>query len=309
MQTRRLGSSGPEISVVGYGSWEAGGTAWGPNESEDAVIAAIHAGLDAGIDWVDTAEVYGDGASETIVGKALAGRRDAVTIATKVAPLPEGTGFRPEEVRKACEESLGRLLTDRIDLYQLHWEDETGVPLEETWGAMADLVDDGLVRFIGMSNFEQGQIERCETIRHVDSMQPEFSMLTRETRDLIGWCGEHGVGVVAYGPLGYGLLTGAIDASMKFAADDWRTTEADLFKPEQRAKALAFVDELRPIAGSAGASLAQLAIAWVLAKPGVTSAIVGSRNAGHVRSNVGAADVVLSADALALIETLLPATS
>ena len=148
--------------MVGFGCWEAGGTAWGPNESEDSVIEAILAGLDAGIDWVDTAEVYGDGVSETIVGRALAGRRDAVTVATKVGPSPEGTGFRPEEVRKACEQSLARLNTDRIDIYQLHWLDETGVPLEETWGAMSELVDAGLVRHIGVSNFEQKQIEVCD---------------------------------------------------------------------------------------------------------------------------------------------------
>jgi aryl-alcohol dehydrogenase-like predicted oxidoreductase len=308
MQTRRLGSSGPEISVVGFGTWEAGGTAWGPNESEDSVIAAIHQGLDAGIDWLDTAEVYGDGVSETIVGRAVHGRRDAVVIATKVAPGPEGTGHRPEEVRKACEQSLTRLGTDRIDLYQLHWPDETGVPLDETWGAMAALVDDGLVRHIGVSNYDRAQIETCEAIRHVDALQPEFSMLTLEQRDLIRWCGEHGVGVVAYGPLGYGILAGAVDASTTFAADDWRTTDADLFKPEPLAKALALVDALRPIADGAGITLAQLAIAWALHQPGVTSAIVGSRNGAHMRSNVEAADVVLSADTLKLIESLLPDT-
>jgi aryl-alcohol dehydrogenase-like predicted oxidoreductase len=307
MRTRRLGSEGPEISVVGFGAWEAGGTAWGPNESDDSVIAAIHAGLDAGIDWIDTAEVYGDGVSETIVGKAIAGaRRDAVTLATKVAPEPEGSGFRPDQVRKACEQSLGRLATDRIDLYQLHWTDETGVPVEETWGAMAELVDDGLVRHIGVSNFSRERIETCEKIRHVDSLQPEFSMLSLEHRELIAWCGDNGTGVVAYGPLAFGMLAGAVDASTTFADDDWRAKDDDLFAPEPRAKALALVDELRPIAEAAGASLAQLAIAWVLHQPGVTSAIVGSRNAKHVASNVDAADVVLSADMLALIETLLP---
>ncbi len=309
MQTRRLGSNGPAISVVGFGCWEAGGTAWGPNESEETVIAAIRAGLDAGIDWVDTAEVYGDGVSESIVGKALDGRRDEVIIASKVAPSDEGTGFRPEQVRLACEQSLKRLQTDRIDLYQLHWPDETGVPLEDTWGAMGGLVDDGLVRFIGVSNFDQAQIETCEAIRHVDSLQPEFSMLVREHRDLIAWCGEHGVGTVAYGPLGYGLLTGAIDADTTFDADDWRTTNDELFAPDPLAKALAFVDALRPIAEGVGATLAQLAIVWVLHQPGATSAIVGSRNGAHVRSNADAADVVLSADMLALIETLLPAAS
>ena len=140
MKTRRLGANGPEISVVGYGAWEAGGTAWGPNESDDAVVAAIRAAFDAGIDWIDTAEVYGDGESERLVG--LGGRGTpgrGPRSRSKVAPSEEGSGFRPEEVRAACEASLGRLGIDRIDLYQLHWPDESGVPLEETWGAMAEL--------------------------------------------------------------------------------------------------------------------------------------------------------------------------
>ncbi|MEX0984771.1 MAG: aldo/keto reductase [Actinomycetota bacterium] len=306
MRTKRLGSRAPEISVIGFGTWEAGGTAWGPNDSEDSVIAAIHAGLDAGITWVDTAEVYGDGVSESIVGRALAGRRDDVLIATKVAPSPEGTGFRPEEVRQACEQSLKRLQTDRIDLYHLHWPDESGVPLEDTWGAMAALVDEGLVRFIGVSNFDQAQIEACEAIRHVDSLQPELSMLEREHRDLVRWCGEQGVGVVAYAPLAYGLLTGAIDAAATFGADDWRSTDKDMFAPEPRAAALELVESLRPIAAELGVTLAQLAIAWVLHQPGVTSAIVGSRNGAHMRANVEAADLVIPADTLLLIEALLP---
>src|SRR6187401_1780701 len=152
MQTRRLGSQGPEITVIGYGAWEAGGADWGPNESEDAVIAAMHAALDAGIGWIDTAEVYGSGVSETLVGRAVAGRRDDLLIFTKVAPAPEGSGFRPEQVRAACDASLGRLGTDHIDLYQLHWPDDTGVPLEDTWGAMAELVEAGKVRHVGVSN-------------------------------------------------------------------------------------------------------------------------------------------------------------
>src|ERR671918_2890873 len=140
MRTRQLGSNGPEISVIGYGAWEAGGDAWGPNESDQVVIDAIRAGLDAGIAWIDTAEVYGDGKSEELVGRAVEGRRDGVVVATKVAPRPDGTGFRRDEVRTACEGSLKRLGLDRIDLYQLHWRDGR-VPVEETWEAMAALVD------------------------------------------------------------------------------------------------------------------------------------------------------------------------
>ena len=168
--------------MIGYGAWEAGGTAWGPNESEEVVIEAIRAGLDAGIDWIDTAEVYGDGVSEPW----WAGRsRDAGTRSSsrrRSRPNPRAAASRPPQVREACEKSLGRLGTDRIDLYQLHWPDESGVPLEETWGAMNELQDAGLVRHIGVSNFDRAQIETCLAIRHVDSLQPEFSMLTRDAR-------------------------------------------------------------------------------------------------------------------------------
>jgi len=197
MLTRRLGSSGPEISVIGFGAWEAGkGAEWGAAPPDDQILRAMGAAFDAGIDWIDTAEVYGKGISERLVAEAVAGRRDDVAIATKVAPAPEGSGFRPEQVRAACEASLERLGTDRIDLYQLHWPDATGVPVEETWGAMAELQDAGLVRAIGVSNFDRTLIERCEAVRHVDSLQQEFSMLQLRDRELIRWCGQHGTGVV-----------------------------------------------------------------------------------------------------------------
>jgi aryl-alcohol dehydrogenase-like predicted oxidoreductase len=302
MQTRRLGSKGPEISVIGYGAWEAGGADWGPNESEDAVIAAMHAALDAGIGWIDTAEVYGDGVSETLVGRAVAGRRDDLLIFTKVAPSPEGTGFRPEQVRSACEASLRRLGTDRIDLYQLHWPDETGVPLEDTWGAMSGLVDAGKVRHIGVSNFDREQIERCEAVRHVDSLQPEFSMLSLEERDLIAWCGQAGVGVISYSPLGAGLLTGAIAPGTVFG--DWRGEQTEGYLADLDGS-LGTVERLRPVADRLGISLSQLALAWNVAQPGVTGAIAGSRNPEHVRGNAGAGDIVLDETDLAEIEQIL----
>jgi aryl-alcohol dehydrogenase-like predicted oxidoreductase len=313
MRTHRLGSHGPELSVVGYGAWEAGGTAWGPNESDDAVIAAMLAALDAGIDWIDTAEVYGDGVSESLVGRAIAGRRDEVTVASKVAPSPEGSGFGPEQVRAACDASLGRLGTDVIDLYQLHWPDSSGVPLEETWGAMAGLVDAGKARFIGVSNFDRELIERCGSIRHVDSLQQEFSMLNRRDADLIAWCGERGTGVVSYGPLAFGLLTGAITTETAFVDGDWRGAddepddpdEVDLFAADVLPSALAVVDRLRPIAERIGASLPQLALAWNVHRPGVTSAIAGSRNPGHVRSNAGAGDIRLDGTAIDEVNAIL----
>jgi aryl-alcohol dehydrogenase-like predicted oxidoreductase len=307
MRTRRLGTEGPEISVVGYGAWEAGGTAWGPNESDEAVIGAIRAALDAGIDWIDTAEVYGDGVSEGLVGRAVQGRRDAVTIASKVAPQPEGSGFRPEQVRAACDGSLARLGVDELDLYQLHWPDGTGIPVEDTWGAMTELQDAGKVRAIGVSNFDRETIERCLAIRHVDSLQPEFSMLDRRNADLIRWCGEQGIGVVSYGPLAYGLLTGAIGPDTTFAEGDWRGRPQDEGPFADLPGSLAIVDRLRPVAERIGCTLAQLALAWNAHQPGVTSAIAGSRNAEHVRTNAGAGDVELDAATLAELDEILDA--
>jgi aryl-alcohol dehydrogenase-like predicted oxidoreductase len=308
MQRHRLGSRGPELSVIGYGAWEAGGAQWGPNESEDGVIDAMRAALDAGIDWIDTAEVYGQGVSETLVGRAVAGRRDGVFIATKVAPSDEGSGFRPDQVGRACVDSLARMGIEYIDLYQLHWPDPTGVPVEDTWGAMCELVEGGKVRFVGVSNFDQALIERCEAIGHVDSLQQEFSMISLEDRDLIRWCGEHGTGVVTYGPLGFGLLTGKIDASTVFAPDDWRSGNAEdpgPFAADRLRDGLDIVDGMRPVADRLGVTLAQLALAWNVHQSGVTSAIAGSRHAGHVRQNAEAGDIALDAATLAALDALL----
>jgi aryl-alcohol dehydrogenase-like predicted oxidoreductase len=305
VRTRRLGSRGPEISVIGYGAWEAGGTQWGPNESEEVVIEAIRAGIDSGIDWIDTAEVYGDGVSERLVGRAIAGRRDEVVIATKVAPQPEGTGFTPAQVRTACEKSLGRLAIDRIDVYQLHWPDERGIPLEETWGAMCELQDAGLIGAMGVSNFDREQIETCLAIRHVDSLQQEFSMLERKDAELIGWCGDQGIGVVTYGPLAFGLLTGAVTTETTFPPGDWRGEKQSEGPFADLSWSFEVVDRLRPIAERLGCSLAQLALAWNVHQPGVTAAIAGSRNPAHVRTNAAAGDIELDETTLAELDAIL----
>jgi aryl-alcohol dehydrogenase-like predicted oxidoreductase len=309
MQTRKLGSGGPEITVVGFGTWEAGGDSWGANESDEAVIDAIRAGLDAGIGWIDTAEVYGDGVSERLVGHAVGGRDD-VLVATKVAPEPEGTGFRPEQVRLAAEESLERIGIERIGLYQLHWTDSTGVPVEETWGAMAALVDDGLAGAIGVSNFTRELIERCEAVRHVDSVQQNFSMLWLDDRDLIRWCGERGTGVLAYGPLAFGLLTGAITKETVYPEGDWRGTPEDpdsarLFGPDAIDRGLAVADGVRRVAERLGTTAPAVALAWAIAQPGVTAAIAGSRNPDHVRENAAAGDLELDEETLAELERVL----
>ena len=310
MRTRKLGSSGSEISVVGYGSWEAGGMAWGDNPPDAEVVAAMHAAIDAGMTWIDTAEVYGGGRSEELVGEALEGHDD-VLVFTKVAPKPAGSGFHRAGVRSAAEASLRRLGRDQIDLLQLHWQDRR-VPIEETWEAMASLVEDGLVRWIGLSNFGRELIERCETIRHVDSLQPHFSMLMHQGGDdLFTFCESNGTGVICYGPLAFGLLTGRFTKETKFAKNDWRGGGhgigyyKDLFAPGKFEDNINTVEELRPIAERIGVSLPQLALAWALHQTGVTGVIAGSRSADHVRDNAGAADVTLDQKDLDDIESIL----
>src|SRR5262245_26586928 len=311
MRSRRLGSNGPEISTVGFGAWEAGGgSEWGEAPPEEQTLAGSGAVFDDGIDWIDTAEVYGRGRSEELVAQALGDRRDEILIFSKVAPAPAGSGFRPETVRSACEGSLRRLQTDRLDLYQLHWPDESGIALEDTWGAMGSLVDDGLVRFIGVSNFDQQLIERCEAIRHVDSLQQEFSMLSRADADLIRWCGEQGTGVLSYGPLAFGLLTGAITSETAFRKGDFRTDdESDALFGSGFEHNLAIVEDLRPIAERLGVTLAQLALAWNVHQPGVTAAIAGSRNPAHVRSNGAAGDVELDEATVSELDAIVSRTS
>jgi aryl-alcohol dehydrogenase-like predicted oxidoreductase len=303
MRTRKLGASGPDLSVVGFGAWEAGGDDWGPNRSEETVIDAIRAGIDAGMTWIDTAEVYGNGVSETLVGRAIAGR-NGVTVASKVAPSPQGSGFRPEQVERACEGSLRRLGIEAIDLFQLHWLDGTGIPIEDTWGAMGGLLDAGKVRAIGVSNFDRRSIERCLAIRHVDSLQQEFSLVHPDDRELIRWCGAVGVGVLSYSPLGAGFLTGSIERHDVGAIDDWRAAEG-LTSGVHLDRAFAIVDAMRPIAERRGITVAQLALAWNLAQPGVTSAIAGSRSAKHTRENAEAGDLDVDPGSLADLDALV----
>ena len=310
MRSKKLGSNGPDISVVGFGTWAAGGMGWGENPPDEQTVRAMQVAIDAGVTWIDTAEVYGDGHSEELVARAVEGHDDTM-IFTKVAPAPSGTGFRSDQVRLAAEKSLKRLNRDRIDLLQLHWRDKS-IEVEETWGAMAQLVDDGLVRYIGVSNFDRELIERCEKIRHVDSLQPHFSMLYRKgADDLFPFCEANGTGIIAYGPLAYGLLTGTMNADTTFSKDDWRGGGHDigyykhLFAPGVFERQLEKVESLRPVAESAGISLPQLALAWTFHQAGVTGAIAGSRSPDHVEENVRAGDVELDAGTLEELDRLL----
>lgn len=311
MKKRQLGSQGPEISVIGYGAWEAGGMAWGPNPPEEQVIDAMRAAVDSGVNWIDTAEVYGGGKSEELVRRAVEGLDD-VLIFTKLAPKGAGRGFDPEGVRRGAEASLERLGRDAIDLYQLHWPDRE-IPVETTWEAMAKLVDDGLVRWIGVSNFDRELIERCEKVRHVDSLQPQFSLLWQKGRtDLFPFLAESGTGVIAYGPLGYGLLTGAFTKDTKFSDDDWRSGKHGmraydrLFADGKFERNVGISERLRPIADRLDLTLAQLALAWVFHQRGVTGAIAGSRSPQHVRENAEAGGVELSEKDLDEIDSIVP---
>jgi aryl-alcohol dehydrogenase-like predicted oxidoreductase len=299
VEQRELGKTGIEISVVGYGAWQAGGASWGEPRSDAEVIGAMRAAIDSGQTWIDTAEVYGDGVSERLVGRAIAGRRDDVLIFTKVAPIEEGSGHRPDQIRAAVRGSLSRLGVDHIDLYQLHWP-EAGVPVEESWTAMSELVQEGLVRHIGVSNFDRELIERCTPIHPVASVQNEFSLLHAGDREsLLPWLHEQGIGYLCYSPLASGLLTGRYGRDATFGADDWRSKE---FSAEAIASAADRVQRMRPVADRLGVAVPTLALAWALHQPGVTAVIAGSLRADNVRANATAGDLRLDAQTLAELE-------
>ncbi len=323
MKTRRLGTEGPELTVVGFGTWAVGGPyrfGWGPQDDADSVAAIRHA-VEAGVNWIDTAAVYGIGHSEEVVGRALEPWMvgEEVLVATKCGRKWVGsrdTGglvfdLRPESIRQECEESLQRLGLERIDLYQFHWPDtETGTPIEESWGTMVELVDEGKVRWCGVSNFGVDLLERCERIRHVDSLQPPFSLVNRSARkNLISWCREHGTGVIAYSPMASGLLTGAFSRERlaDLAEDDWRRRSSDFQEPGL-SRILHLVEELRAIARRLGVELSALAVAWTLAIEGVTAAIVGGRRPDQVDDWLPAADIALTDADLVEIEQLIEAT-
>jgi aryl-alcohol dehydrogenase-like predicted oxidoreductase len=298
--------------VVGYGAWEAGGADWGPNASDDAVVDSMRVIFDVGINWIDTAEVYGQGRSEQLLARAVVGRREEVLIFTKVAPDDEGSGIRPEEIRRAIRGSLSRLQTDHVDLYQVHWPDDR-IPVEETWGAMAEIVREGLALRIGVSNFDRQRIERCMPIHPVTSVQNQFSLIHQEDRaELLPWLARQAIGYLAYSPLGFGLLSGALDPDTTFHPGDWRGRQragsneegVGPFSPGNFERNLERVERLRSVAEGLAISVSTLALAWVIHQEGVTAAIAGSRDAEHVRSNAAAGDVTLDASTLKEIDSI-----
>jgi len=315
METRKLGSQGGQISAVGFGAWAVGGAykfGWGATDDDESVNAIRHA-FDSGVNWVDTAAVYGLGHSEEVVGRALDGRNagDDVFVFTKCGGFFREElqkveyDLRPESMRRECEDSLGRLGVERIDLYQIHWPDNsTGTPIEESWGTMSELVDEGKVRWAGVSNFSVEMLETCESIRHIDSVQPPLNLIKRAARqEVIPWAEAHGSGVIAYAPMASGLLTGKYDHNSvdDLASDDWRRNAAAFTEPELTPN-LALVDELRAISERIGLPLPVLAVAWVLAVPGVTGAIVGARTPEQVDGWVGATSFEFEPAALEEIE-------
>jgi aryl-alcohol dehydrogenase-like predicted oxidoreductase len=311
MERRRLGTTDLTLSVIGLGTWVFGGR-WGGADDADS-IAACHAALDAGINWIDTADIYGQHRAERIVGQVLKDRRDDVLVATKcgVAWTMEPTfqiwrEASADYIRGAVDRNLQALGIDTIDLYQVHWPVKS-VAAEETMGAMLELKQAGKIRAIGVSNYAADDLAAAGAAGPLDSFQVGYHLMRREIEQAeLPWCGEHQVGVLAYGPLAHGLLTGKMDATTTFAPDDWRN-DSELFSDNAFAERIAVVDELSTIADAAGRSggVAELAVAWVLRRPEVTSAIIGARNAEQAVANAKLATRPLSDDEAAAIDQAL----
>ena len=308
MEVRKLGSSDLNLTTIGLGTWAIGGGGWeygwGPQDEAES-IRTIHRALDMGINWLDTAAVYGLGRSEEVVGRALKGRRDQVIVATKGGLRWDDRGnvnrnLSPESLRQEVEDSLRRLQTDVIDLYQIHWP-EAKYSTSDAWGTLADFVREGKVRYIGVSNFDDQQMSECLAIHPVASLQPPYSLLRRDIEaEILPFCREHNIGVIPYSPMESGLLTGRFDAS-RLADDDWRRRDSKFQEPNL-SRSLAFVDALRSVAEQHGQTVAHLAVAWTLRDPVVTAAIVGARTVGQVEQMMAGAEFRLSAADLAAIE-------
>lgn len=323
LPVRPLGSSGLDITTVGFGAWAAGGGGWsfgwGPQD-DAASIAAMRRAIEGGVNWIDTAAVYGLGHSEEVVGRFLQElpqeRRPLVF--TKCGLVWDDANrmavalrnLQPASIARECDASLRRLKVERIDLYQFHWPDETGTPVEDSWAAMARLVEQGKVRAIGVSNFGVPLLEQCARVRHVDSLQPPFSPIKRDAGGAqIPWCEAHATGVICYSPMQSGILTESFSADRVagFAADDWRRRGLE-FQSPQLERNIALRDALRPIAARHGTTVSAIAIAWVLSWPGVSGAIVGARSPEQVDGWLPAAEVGLSAEDLDAIASALGQT-
>jgi aryl-alcohol dehydrogenase-like predicted oxidoreductase len=314
METRRLGNTDLYLTEIGLGTWAIGGGnwkfSWGPQDDEESV-RTIRRAIDLGLNWIDTAAVYGLGHSEEIVGKAIRGMSVRPIIATKCERCwDEDRQIYPclkrESVRAEAEASLRRLGIDTIDLYQVHLP-QPDEDLEEGWAAVAELVREGKVRYAGVSNFSIAQLRRVQAIHPVASLQPPYSMLKRAVEaELLPYCAANGIGVVAYSPMQKGLLTGKVTSERvaQLPADDHRRNDPE-FRPPRLAANMELAEGLRRLAESRGKTAAHLAIAWVLRRPEVTAAIVGARKPSQVEETVGAAGWKLSPEDLAAVDALL----
>jgi aryl-alcohol dehydrogenase-like predicted oxidoreductase len=311
MKTRRLGNSDLDITPIGFGAWAIGGAgwefAWGSQDDRES-IAAIREALDAGINWIDTAAVYGLGHSEEVVARALEGVRERPYIFTKCSMVWDeygaiGHSLKAQSIRRECEASLRRLKVGAIDLYQIHWPNPDR-DIEEGWATMAALQREGKVRYIGVSNFNVAQMKRARAIAPITSLQPRYSLLHREIEpEILPFAAKANIGVIAYSPMASGLLTGAMtrDRIAGLPADDWRRAHDD-FREPQLSHNLELVGLLGRIGRRRGRSTAEVAVAWVLQNPAVTGAIVGARRPGQMTGVTGAADFRLSAAERAEIE-------
>ncbi|WP_295948612.1 aldo/keto reductase [uncultured Xanthomonas sp.] len=313
MQTRTLGRNGPRVSALGLGCM--GMSAFYGGRSDDAAsITVIHAAIEHGVSLIDTADMYGPHTNEVLVGKALAGRRDQVVLATKFGikldpndPAARGIDGRPEYVQSACEASLRRLGVDHIDLYYQHRVDPN-VPIEDTVGAMARLVEQGKVRFLGLSEAAAATIRRAHAVHPITALQSEYSLWSRDPEHdgVLETVRELGIGFVPYSPLGRGFLTGAIRSPEDFEADDYRR-HSPRFQGENFDRNLQLVERVRELAQAKGVTPGQLALAWVLAQGEDLVPIPGTKRLAYLEENLGALQVKLSAEELAQIEAIFPA--
>lgn len=316
MKTRKLGDTPLRLTPVGLGTWAIGGGGWkfGWGEQSDAdSIRTVHEAVDAGINWIDTAAVYGLGRSEEVVGRALKEMKEKPIVSTKCERCwePDGTivpRLKRASIRQECEDSLRRLQVDVIDMYQIHWP-QPDEDIEEGWSAVAELVKEGKVRHAGVSNFSVAQLRRIQPIHPVAFLQPPYSMLNRGIEDgLLAFCEEHRIGIISYSPMQKGLLTGKVTRAWAAAlpADDHRRADPQFGEP-LLSRNIALNEGLARIAARLGVNVGEVAIAWVLRQPAVTSAIVGARRPGQLAATVGGGSLELDAATLEEIEGLLRA--
>ena len=314
METRQLGNSDLDITRIGFGAWAVGGSGWygsmGP-QNEDDSVPAIQAALDHGVNWIDTAALYGLGHSEEVVARAIRGRSPRPYVFTKCERVWDekrnvGPSLKAESIRRECEGSLRRLKTDAIDLYQIHWP-EPDEDIEEGWTMLARLKEEGKVRYIGVSNFSVAQTKRAQSIAPVTSLQPPYSLVTREIeKEILPYTQSQNIGVIVYSPMSAGLLTGRMtkDRVAKFTSEDWRQNLPN-FREPLLSRNLRFVERLRDLGKRRGVSPGEIAIAWTLNHPAVTGAIVGFRSPQQVEGMKKAFELRLSPTEIAEIEAAL----